>query len=130
MHKWDFRNTYYLIIYRVREWGMWGVWDLKTPVGVRRDAISVHFWCIFLDKEKAYKIENQYLVGFILRRERDSNPRYLSVRRFSRPVQSTTLPPLQGLFFNENVVSFRLMMQRYIKKIYRASILEKFFEKS
>ena len=29
------------------------------------------------------------------RRERDSNPRYLSVRRFSRPVHSTTLPPLQ-----------------------------------
>ena len=28
------------------------------------------------------------------RRERDSNPRYLSVRRFSRPVQSTTLPSL------------------------------------
>ena len=36
-----------------------------------------------------------------LRRERDSNPRYLSVRRFSRPVQSTTLPPLQGLFFQQ-----------------------------
>ena len=30
-----------------------------------------------------------------LRRERDSNPRYLSVRRFSRPVHSTTLPSLQ-----------------------------------
>ena len=60
-----------------------------------------------------------------LRRERDSNPRYLSVRRFSRPVQSTTLPPLQELFFNENVVSFRLMMQRYIKKIYRARKMEK-----
>ena len=29
------------------------------------------------------------------RRERDSNPRYLSVRRFSRPVHSTTLPSLQ-----------------------------------
>ena len=29
-----------------------------------------------------------------LRRERDSNPRYLSVRRFSRPVHSTTLPSL------------------------------------
>ena len=28
------------------------------------------------------------------RRERDSNPRYLSVRRFSRPVHSTTLPSL------------------------------------
>ena len=31
---------------------------------------------------------------WLLRRERDSNPRYLSVRRFSRPVQSTTLPSL------------------------------------
>ena len=30
-----------------------------------------------------------------VRRERDSNPRYLSVRRFSRPVHSTTLPSLQ-----------------------------------
>ncbi len=29
-----------------------------------------------------------------VRRERDSNPRYLSVRRFSRPVHSTTLPSL------------------------------------
>ena len=28
----------------------------------------------------------------ILRRNRDSNPRYLSVCRFSRPVHSTTLP--------------------------------------
>ena len=39
MHKWDFRNTYYLIIYLVREWEMWGVWDLKTPVRVRRGGI-------------------------------------------------------------------------------------------
>lgn len=31
------------------------------------------------------------------RRDRDSNPGYLSVRRFSRPLQSTTLPPLQAL---------------------------------
>ena len=43
MHKWDFRNTYYLIIYLVREWEMLGVWDLKTPVGVRRGEV----WCIF-----------------------------------------------------------------------------------
>ena len=33
--------------------------------------------------------------ALVLRRERDSNPRYLSVRRFSRPMQSTTLPSLQ-----------------------------------
>ena len=39
MHKWDFRNTYYLIVYLVREWKMWGVWELKTPVGVRRGGI-------------------------------------------------------------------------------------------
>ena len=32
-----------------------------------------------------------------VRRERDSNPRYLSVRRFSRPVHSTTLPSLHGV---------------------------------
>ena len=31
------------------------------------------------------------------RRERDSNPRYLAVQRFSRPPQSTTLPSLQTL---------------------------------
>ncbi|MBR6538377.1 MAG: hypothetical protein IKT76_00785, partial [Bacteroides sp.] len=31
-------------------------------------------------------------------RDRDSNPGYLSVQRFSRPPQSTTLPPLQNLF--------------------------------
>ena len=30
------------------------------------------------------------------RRERDSNPRYLAVRRFSRPVHSTTLPSLHA----------------------------------
>ena len=34
----------------------------------------------------------------LLRRERDSNPRYLSVRRFSRPVHSTTLPSLHRVF--------------------------------
>ena len=32
----------------------------------------------------------------LLRRERDSNPRYLAVRRFSRPVHSTTLPSLHA----------------------------------
>ncbi len=30
-----------------------------------------------------------------MRRRRDSNPRYLAVRRFSRPVHSTTLPLLR-----------------------------------
>ena len=37
---------------------------------------SVHFWCIFLGTKKAHKIDNQFLVGFIKRKERDSNPRY------------------------------------------------------
>ena len=35
--------------------------------------------------------------GSFLRRGRDSNPRILSDQRFSRPPQSTTLPPLQIL---------------------------------
>ena len=34
------------------------------------------------------------VLHFGLRRERDSNPRNLSVQRFSRPPQSTTLPSL------------------------------------
>ena len=34
----------------------------------------------------------------LLRRDRDSNPGYLAVQRFSRPPQSTTLPPLQTPF--------------------------------
>ncbi len=55
------------------------------------------------NKEKTLQITE--FVGFIsflslivlaiLRRERDSNPRYLAVRRFSRPLQSITLPSLQ-----------------------------------
>ena len=44
------------------------------------------------------------------RRERDSNPRYLSVQRFSRPPQSTTLPSLQNSF-QEGFLS--KAMQRY-----------------
>ena len=32
----------------------------------------------------------------MLRRKRDSNPRYLAVQRFSRPPHSTTLPPLRS----------------------------------
>ena len=37
---------------------------------------------------KKHHLQNEW------RRGRDSNPRYLSVRWFSRPVHSTTLPPL------------------------------------
>ena len=54
----------------------------------------VHFWCKFLGIKKTYKVEIQHLVGSLLRRERDSNPRSLSAQRFSRPPQSTTLPSL------------------------------------
>ena len=40
------------------------------------------------------QIKKRMLSHPFQRRERDSNPRYLSVRRFSRPMQSTTLPSL------------------------------------
>ena len=55
----------------------------------------VHFWCNFLGTNKAYKIDNQFLVGFIQRRERDSNPRTREDQQFSRLPHSTTLPSLQ-----------------------------------
>tara|TARA_B100000674_G_scaffold28889_1_gene20331 strand:+ start:4919 stop:5080 length:162 start_codon:yes stop_codon:yes gene_type:complete len=41
--------------------------------------------------------------AFVLRRERDSNPRYIAVRWFSRPVHSTTLPSLQVGCKNINI---------------------------
>ena len=55
-----------------------------------------------IQENKLKAAENQYknketrcFSGFLKRRDRDSNPGYLSVQRFSRPPQSTTLPPLQ-----------------------------------
>ena len=48
--------------------------------------------------DKTQKVANPVWISDLViirwRRERDSNPRYLSVRRFSRPMQSTTLPSL------------------------------------
>lgn len=35
------------------------------------------------------------MLGLFLRRERDSNPRYIAVQWFSRPPHSTTLPSLR-----------------------------------
>ena len=61
---------------------------------------SVHFWCNFLGTKKTYKIENQFLVGFVERKERDSNPRTREDQRFSRPPHSTTLPSFQGQRYN------------------------------
>ena len=60
-----------------------------------------------------------------LRRGRDSNPRYLSVRRFSRPVQSTTLPPLQRCFCVKECGLSVLTLQKYIKNLNCASVLAK-----
>ena len=54
----------------------------------------------------------------LLRRERDSNPRNLSVQRFSRPPQSTTLPSLQSICFSNALQSYALFlnMQMFDKK--------------
>ncbi len=62
----------------------------KTPFSsAEKGVICVHFR---VQVSKAIDIQGA------LRRERDSNPRYLSVRRFSRPVHSTTLPSLHRVF--------------------------------
>ena len=51
-----------------------------------------------LPKHKNKKSCKSFDLQDSVRRERDSNPRYLSVRRFSRPVHSTTLPSLHRVF--------------------------------
>ena len=48
----------------------------------------------YLKAQKEKSPANLSICRTQLRRERDSNPRYLAVRRFSRPVHSTTLPSL------------------------------------
>ena len=51
---------------------------------------------------------SRFLCIFQKRRDRDSNPGYLAVQRFSRPPQSTTLPPLQILNdIQDSYVSFK-----------------------
>ena len=53
-----------------------------------------------------------FISEYLKRRDRDSNPGYLAVQRFSRPPQSTTLPPLQDFFSEvlsvESVAKVRL----------------------
>ena len=46
-------------------------------------------------KTKGVESSTPFCFVCSLRRERDSNPRSLAAQRFSRPPQSTTLPPLQ-----------------------------------
>ena len=54
------------------------------------------------------------VVRLIQRRERDSNPRYPKVQRFSRPPQSTTLPSLQYCYsFAAKSTIFWLCKCRY-----------------
>ena len=48
--------------------------DSFMYVGTRRNG-SVHFWCILLGIKKTYKVDIQFLVGYLLRRALDSNQR-------------------------------------------------------
>ncbi len=57
-----------------------------------------HYLGGLLKRIKIKSPANQKTYRTSWRRERDSNPRYLSVRRFSRPVHSTTLPSLHRVF--------------------------------
>ena len=94
----------------------------------------VHFLCNFLDTEKAYKIDNQFLVGFIQRRERDSNPRTREDQQFSRLPHSTTLPSLQyesqdGICDACHISPFVLGLQRY-ELIRYLQIIFQFYSKN
>ena len=57
--------------------------------------------------------------GSFLRRGRDSNPRILSDQRFSRPPQSTTLPPLLPLWdckYRNNFLFSKIILKKCKKK--------------
>ena len=57
---------------------------------------------------KTKKSRKSNIYGTFLRRDRDSNPGCLAAQRFSRPPQSTTLPPLQILNdIQDSYVSFK-----------------------
>ena len=58
--------------------------------------------------------------GSFLRRGRDSNPRILSDQRFSRPPQSTTLPPLLPLWdckYRNNFFLSKIILHKMHKKL-------------
>ena len=84
---------------------MLAIWNQLTRKGAWRNIFVTHnAFGIFSQysqkkgdylKAKKEKSCKSKIYRTLLRRERDSNPRYLSVRRFSRPVHSTTLPSLQ-----------------------------------
>ena len=91
-------------------WGDWGsAFPLSLPEGPLQKwtgVLAAHlFLCLsrrFASKlapvgYKHKKTGRFSSSGSFLRRGRDSNPRILSDQRFSRPPQSTTLPPLQVL---------------------------------
>ena len=61
------------------------------------------------------------------RRERDSNPRYLAVQRFSRPPQSTTLPSLQNSHTRALVFKSDAKVRLFFEP---ASLIQYFFQKN
>ena len=62
----------------------------------------LNFW-VNAKRNSLQLSEFQIVIANYWRRERDSNPRYVSVRRFSRPLQSTTLPSLLVLHMMDNL---------------------------
>ena len=82
-------------------------WDRKQEYTEQKDTckdltnkklgiFSVHFWCIFLDIKKAYKIEYQFLVGSCSAEAGGFEPPVrLPVRQFSKLVVSATHPHFQ-----------------------------------
>ena len=113
--------------------------SLRSPIPFRdsfarnKNALAFSLFC-FLPASSASsqsdikQNKRTFQFSCFLRRGRDSNPRYLSVRRFSRPVQSTTLPPLQRFFCVSRCGRFVLTLQKYIKDLNRARVCKKNFK--
>ena len=84
---------------------------------------SVKKPCLLIKNKK----ESTFRTPFCFwRRERDSNPRNLSVQRFSRPPQSTTLP---SLLRRSEYALFRKRVQKYCFFLKYANFFCKFKKK-
>ena len=80
-------------------------------------------------KKTDEKLSNKFelYIRFFLRRERDSNPRYLSVQRFSRPPHSTTLPSLQDFLSEVLFLKSDAKVRFYFKSANSSRVFLLFF---
>ena len=79
------------------------------------------------ETDESFQINLSFSSVSFLRRERDSNPRYLSVQRFSRPPHSTTLPSLQDFLSEVLFLKSDAKVRFYFKSANSSRVFLQFF---